>query len=85
MACENHANTSSSVRSVVPTQSRNRIKEWRLLLEHVRPFRPSETLPEERRSIGGYADDYVWCGLETVEFFDAEISLAGKLAKKTRA
>ena len=29
--------------------------------------------------------NYAWCGLETVEFFDAEISLAGKLAKKTWA
>ena len=29
--------------------------------------------------------NYAWCGLETVEFFDGEISLAGKLAKKTRA
>ena len=29
--------------------------------------------------------DCAWFGLETVEFFDAEISLAGKLAKKTWA
>jgi hypothetical protein len=29
--------------------------------------------------------NYAWRGLETIEIFDAEISLAGKLAKKTWA
>ena len=44
--------------------------------------RESAAFSEDSRSDKG-AD--AWCGLETVKFFDGEISLAGKLAKKTRA
>ena len=84
MACENHANTSSSLRSVVPTWNRHRVNQW-VVAEPLTPCQPSATLPEEQGPTEATQEmTYAWRGLETVEFFYGEISLANELSKETR-